>query len=104
VGIVHWNEVDGSRRAKGEMDATWQRLGDAAGAQGVGVNRVRIEPEKLPTHRRTPTAALEELFFVLGGSGLAWQDEVGSRKIYWRGVGLIGRIESLEYMDGEPPG
>jgi len=47
---------------------------------------------------------LEELFFVLGGSGLAWQDEVGSRKIYWRGVGLIGRIESLEYMDGEPPG
>ncbi len=26
-----------------------------------------------------------------------------SQKISWRGVGLIGRIESLEYMDGEPP-
>jgi uncharacterized cupin superfamily protein len=25
-----------------------------------------------------------------------------SRKIYWRGVGLIGRIEHLEYYDGEP--
>jgi len=25
-----------------------------------------------------------------------------SRKIYWRGVGLIGRVESLEYADGEP--
>jgi uncharacterized cupin superfamily protein len=25
-----------------------------------------------------------------------------SRKIYWRGVGLIGRVESLEYSDGEP--
>jgi uncharacterized cupin superfamily protein len=24
-----------------------------------------------------------------------------SRKIYWRGVGLIGRIEHLEYYDGE---
>jgi len=103
VGIVHWNEVDGSRRAKGEMDATWQRLSDAAGAQGVGVNRVRIEPEKLPTPPHSHGAS-EELFFVLGSSGLAWQDEVGSRKIYWRGVGLIGRIESLEYMDGEPPG
>jgi len=75
VGIVHWDEVDGSRRAKGEMDATWQRLGDAAGAQGVGVNRVRIEPEKLPTPPHSHGAS-EELFFVLGGSGLAWQDEV----------------------------
>ena len=27
-----------------------------------------------------------------------------SRKIYWRGVGLIGRVESLDYADGEPPG
>ncbi|MDQ3161712.1 MAG: hypothetical protein M3Q92_02595 [Actinomycetota bacterium] len=70
---------------------------------GDGVNRVRIEPEKLPTPPHSHGAS-EELFFVLGGSGLAWQDEVGSRKIYWRGVGLIGRIESLEYMDGEPPG
>jgi uncharacterized cupin superfamily protein len=26
-----------------------------------------------------------------------------SRKIYWRGVGLIGRVESLDYEDGEPP-
>jgi hypothetical protein len=25
-----------------------------------------------------------------------------SRKIYWRGVGLIGRVEALDYMDGEP--
>jgi uncharacterized cupin superfamily protein len=24
-----------------------------------------------------------------------------SRKIYWRGVGLIARVESLDYMDGE---
>ncbi len=25
-----------------------------------------------------------------------------SSKIYWRGLGVIGRIESLEYADGEP--
>ena len=103
MGIVHWNEIDGSRRAKGEMDATWQRLGDAAGAPETASTACGSSPRN-SRHRRTPTAALEELFFVLGGSGLAWQDEVGSRKIYWRGVGLIGRIESLEYMDGEPPG
>jgi uncharacterized cupin superfamily protein len=25
-----------------------------------------------------------------------------SKKIYWRGVGLIGRVEHLDYFDGEP--
>ena len=25
-----------------------------------------------------------------------------SNKIYWRGVGVMGRIEQLEYLDGEP--
>jgi uncharacterized cupin superfamily protein len=25
-----------------------------------------------------------------------------SNKIYWRGVGVMGRIEHLDYFDGEP--
>ena len=25
-----------------------------------------------------------------------------SNKIFWRGLGVIGRIEALDYMDGEP--
>jgi len=25
-----------------------------------------------------------------------------SNKLYWRGVGLIGRLEPLDYFDGEP--
>jgi uncharacterized cupin superfamily protein len=74
MSVVHWDEVESYRRAKGEMDATWQRLGEAAGAQGVAVNRVRVEPGKLPTPPHSHGAS-EELFFVLGGSGLAWQDE-----------------------------
>jgi uncharacterized cupin superfamily protein len=74
VGIVHWDEVEGHRNAKGEMDATWQFLGRAAGSQGVGVNRVRVEPGKLPTPPHSHGAS-EEIYFVLGGSGLAWQDE-----------------------------
>ena len=74
MGLVHWDDVESYRRAKGEMDATWQRLADAAGAQGVGVNRVRVEPGMLPTPPHSHGAS-EELFFVLGGSGLAWQDD-----------------------------
>jgi uncharacterized cupin superfamily protein len=73
MGVAHWDEVESFRGAKGEMDATWQRLGAAAGTQGVGVNRVRIEPGRLPTPPHSHGAS-EELYFVLSGSGLAWQD------------------------------
>jgi uncharacterized cupin superfamily protein len=59
----------------GEMDATWQAVGDAAGTRGVGVHRVRVAPGKLPTPPHSHGAS-EELYFVLAGSGLAWQDEV----------------------------
>jgi uncharacterized cupin superfamily protein len=73
VGLAHWDDVESHRRAKGEMDAEWQFLGRAAGTAGVGVNRVRVAPGKLPTPPHSHGAS-EELFYVLGGSGLAWQD------------------------------
>jgi uncharacterized cupin superfamily protein len=56
------------------MAATWQRLGDAAGSVGVGVNRVRIDPGRLSTPPHSHGAA-EEIVYVLGGSGFVWQDE-----------------------------
>jgi len=71
--VAHWDDVETHHRAKGEMDAVWQRLGDAAGTKSVGVNRVHVAPGKLPTPPHSHGAS-EELFFVLGGSGLAWQD------------------------------
>jgi uncharacterized cupin superfamily protein len=73
VGIAHWDEVEQHRRAKGEMDATWQALGRAAGTRDVGVNRVRVAAGMLPTPPHSHGAS-EEIFYVLGGSGLAWQD------------------------------
>ncbi len=72
--VIHWDDVERHRRAKGEMAAEWQRLGSAAGTEGVGVNRVRIEPGMLSTPPHSHGAS-EEIFFVLGGSGLSWQDE-----------------------------
>jgi uncharacterized cupin superfamily protein len=72
--IAHWDEVEGARRDKGPMGATWQRLGDAAGAAGFGLNRVRVEPGRLPTPPHSHGQS-EEIYYVLGGSGLLWQDE-----------------------------
>jgi len=73
VTLAHWDEVESHHAAKGEMDATWQFLGRAAGARMVGINRVNVAPGKLPTPPHSHGAS-EELYFVLSGSGLAWQD------------------------------
>jgi uncharacterized cupin superfamily protein len=73
VGLAHWDDVEWRRNAKGEMDAEWQFLGGAAGTVGVGINRVRVAPGKLPTPPHSHGAS-EELYYVLSGSGLAWQD------------------------------
>ena len=72
--IAHWDDVEGHFQEKGPMAATWHRLGDAAGTKTVGVSRIRIEPGRLPTPPHSHGAS-EEIYFVLGGAGLAWQDD-----------------------------
>ena len=56
MGIAHWDDVERHRRAKGEMDATWQRLGKAAGTKGVGAEprarRARQAADSSPLARR----------------------------------------------------
>jgi uncharacterized cupin superfamily protein len=74
MGIARRDEVEEHHAAKGEIEATLQRLGHAAGAKTVGVNLVRVAPGKLPTPPHSHGAS-EELYFVLSGSGLAWQDD-----------------------------
>ena len=73
MGLAHWDDVEPHRRAKGEMDATWQRLGEAAGTKGVGVNlracRAREAPDPASLARRVGGGLLRAR-----GSGLAWQD------------------------------
>jgi uncharacterized cupin superfamily protein len=71
--IAHWDEVEKARLAKGEMDAEWRRLGQAAGSVDVGLNHIRIASGRLSTPPHSHGAS-EEIFHVLAGSGLSWQD------------------------------
>jgi uncharacterized cupin superfamily protein len=71
--VAHWDEVRERRREVGHIAATWQDLGSAAGSLGVGVQRIRIDPGKWSTPAHVEGAA-EEIFFVLRGSGISWQD------------------------------
>ncbi len=73
-GVAHWDEVEPQRREVGHMAADWRNLGGAAGSVTVGVQRLQIVPGKWSTAAHAHGAA-EEIFYVLGGSGLLWQDD-----------------------------
>jgi uncharacterized cupin superfamily protein len=89
VSVVHWDDVDVVRRAAGHCAGDWKLLGAAAGAIGVGVNRVRVDPGcwSTPAHIE---ATEEEIFFVLDGDGLSWQDG----RVYEIGTGdcIVHRV------------
>jgi uncharacterized cupin superfamily protein len=73
VSVVHWDDVQPYRLQHGHIDAWWQLLSRKAGSLGIAVNRIRVEPDRwsTPVHFHT---AEEEIFYVLEGSGLSWQN------------------------------
>jgi len=74
--ISHWDDVESVRRERGHICGDWQALtGDAS--DWIGVQRIQVAPEKWSTPLHLEGAE-EEIFFVLGGSGLSVQ-RVGSR-------------------------
>ena len=71
--LVHWDDIEPRRREEGHLAGDWYDLGDAAGSVEVGLKRIRIDPGKWSTPAHAEGAE-EEIFFVLSGSGLSWQD------------------------------
>lgn len=73
TGLVHWDDLEGRRVDAGALTSTWFDLGMAGGSVTTGLRRVRVGAG----HRSTPAHAHdaeEEVFYVLGGDGLLWQD------------------------------
>jgi uncharacterized cupin superfamily protein len=71
--LVHWDDVERSRRELGHLAVTTRDLGTAVGTAGVGMTRWEIDPGKWSTPAHAELVE-EEIFYVLGGSGLAWMD------------------------------
>ncbi len=90
--LAHWDDVEPQVRDVGDIRASIRALGRAAGASAVGVSRIDIQPgcRPGPVHQH---ASEEEIFFVLEGSGLAWQDGA---------VHEIGPGDTLVYLAGGP--
>jgi uncharacterized cupin superfamily protein len=71
--IVHWDEVERERVERGYLCGTWSDLGRAAGSDRIGAKRIELGPDEVSTPVHVH-AQEEEIFFVLSGSGLSWQD------------------------------
>jgi uncharacterized cupin superfamily protein len=84
--VAHWDDVASHRRTAGHIAGTWFDLGSAAGSVGAGVKRIQVDPGRWSTPAHVEGAE-EEIFFVLGGSGLSWQDDGRGGAAYEVGPG-----------------
>jgi uncharacterized cupin superfamily protein len=84
--LAHWDDVEGYRREAGHIGGTWRDLGRAAGTSGVGVKLIDVDPGKWSTPAHVEGAE-EEIFYVLGGTGLSWQGDLEGCQVYEVGVG-----------------
>jgi uncharacterized cupin superfamily protein len=103
VGIAHWDETEKRPRAAGHLKGTWTFLGEAAGSVGVGVRRIEVPAGgwSTPAHEH---GREEEIFFVLAGRGLSWQDEeafeIGPGDcIVYRAAEVAHTLHALEDLD-----
>jgi uncharacterized cupin superfamily protein len=71
--VTHWDEVEPVAIEGTQLRGTRWRLGGAAGADRAGLSRYRLAAGEraMPAHVH---ADEEEIFYVLGGDGLSWQD------------------------------
>lgn len=71
--IANFEELPGNDFAIGHIRAHWRNLGGAAGTRTLGLRRIEIAVGHFstPAHEH---AVDEEIFFVLAGEGLLWQD------------------------------
>ena len=72
--IAHWDEIEGRILETGPMRLTRVDLGDAIGSDRIGVALLKVQPggRSSPVHMELGE---EEIFHVLRGSGLLWQDD-----------------------------
>ena len=68
----HWDELPWRRMERGHLAGDWQSLtGDRS--LTVGVTRIRVDAGRWSTPAHVENSE-EEIFYVLSGSGISWQD------------------------------
>jgi uncharacterized cupin superfamily protein len=73
VSVAHWYEIEPADVRIGAIGGDRQALGEAVGTIGIGVNRMRVPPGNRTAAVHTHGHS-EEIFYVLAGEGLLWQN------------------------------
>ncbi len=98
---TNWDELKPYRSPQPGLGGAWTQLGTPAGSKTVGLNRIQLGPGEVSTPAHVHGAD-EEIFFVLAGSGLSWQDgethEVGAGDCLVHAP--LGKPHTLRGSDG----
>ena len=70
-GVSHWDDVEAVKRERGHISANWRSLTGESSVT-VGVKRIEIDPGMWATPLHLENSE-EEIFYVLGGSGISLQ-------------------------------
>jgi uncharacterized cupin superfamily protein len=73
VSIINIHDAPAGELAVGHIKGMWRDLGRQAGTRTLGLRRIEVAEDHFstPAHEH---GADEEVFFVLAGEGLLWQD------------------------------
>ena len=72
-GIVQIEDAPKREVDAGPMGGTWWEVGRAGGSVTTGLRRIKVAPGRRATPAHAHDAE-EEIFYILGGEGLSWQD------------------------------
>jgi uncharacterized cupin superfamily protein len=105
MGIAHYDEAPAHEHELGHIRGRWTMLGYAAGTVNVGVQRIQVPAGgwSTPAHEH---GREEEIFYVLEGRGLSWQDgevaevRAGDCIVYLAsgGAHTLNAIETLDVL------
>lgn len=103
MGIAHLDDARAREFEIGHIRGRWTDLGSASGSVGIGLARIQVPAGgwSTPAHEH---GAEEEIFYVLAGRGLAWQNgesaEIGPGDciVYLPGHGAH-TVHALEPLD-----
>ena len=83
--VSQWDEIEAVRRERGHIGAAWRALTGERSVT-VGVQRIEIDPGKWATPLHLENSE-EEIFYVLGGSGISLQWDGKTTAAFDVGVG-----------------
>ena len=83
--VSHWDEIEGVRRERGHIAGTWRSL-TGANSVTVGVQRIAVDPGMWATPLHLENSE-EEIFYVVGGSGVSLQWDGTTTEAFEIGLG-----------------